>query len=251
MGVTRGSMSYEALRRRLAGIREPRLRLALVRDRLAHADLPSVVGTLALALAPAGPHDPLRGEVARLMLHALTSPSVPAPRRSAIAEFAQRQGLELAAHFVLPRPDDVPNEKNVALPYKGDRPLTLGARKSLARGADRNLLARVLRDPHPSVIEVLLESPKLTTRDIVRLAARAPIAPESLLHIWKHLAIRPMPEVQLALVYNPFMPAGQAVPMVATLLAPALGEVARTPSLRPAIREGARMLQRRNSYAPV
>ena len=40
----------------------------------------------------------------------------------------------------------------------GDRPLTLGERKSLARQPSRAALARLLRDPHPAVVELLLDN---------------------------------------------------------------------------------------------
>ena len=52
------------------------------------------------------------------------------------------------------------------------RPLTLGERKSLARTHDRSLIQRVVRDPHPDVIRILLDNPSLTEEDVGRVCAQ-------------------------------------------------------------------------------
>ena len=54
------------------------------------------------------------------------------------------------------------------------RPLTLGERKSLAKKPDRDLLERLLADPHPDFIRGVLRNPRLTEDDVVRFVARVP-----------------------------------------------------------------------------
>jgi hypothetical protein len=60
------------------------------------------------------------------------------------------------------------------------RSVPLGARKSLARRADRDTLLRMLLDPHPDVIRRCLANPLLVEDDVVRLGARRPGRPEVL-----------------------------------------------------------------------
>ncbi len=53
----------------------------------------------------------------------------------------------------------------------GDRPLTLGEKRSLARRRDRDLLQRLAREPDPVVIELVAKNPIIGERDMVRLLA--------------------------------------------------------------------------------
>ncbi|MDP3276345.1 MAG: hypothetical protein Q8Q09_14180 [Deltaproteobacteria bacterium] len=59
----------------------------------------------------------------------------------------------------------------------GGRPLALGERKTLARTADRRLLDRALRDPHPDVVREVLLNPRLLELDVTRLCATPRISP--------------------------------------------------------------------------
>jgi hypothetical protein len=86
------------------------------------------------------------------------------------------------------------------------RPLTLGERKSLARTHDRNLLARVLRDPHPDVIRILLDNPTVVEADVVRLCAQRPARAQVLGAVFLHQRWVLRYRVRLALALNPFTP---------------------------------------------
>jgi hypothetical protein len=88
----------------------------------------------------------------------------------------------------------------------GGRPLSLGERKSIARKRDRNLLARVIRDPHPDVIRILLDNPALVEDDVVRLCARRPVAPQVLVQVFQHARWVLRPRVRLSLALNPHTP---------------------------------------------
>ena len=71
--------------------------------------------------------------------------------------------------------------------------IPLGMRRSLARGDDPNLLDRLLLDPDPVVIDHLLENPRITEDDVVRIAARRPIPASTLerIHASRRFATRP------------------------------------------------------------
>jgi hypothetical protein len=86
------------------------------------------------------------------------------------------------------------------------RPVTLGERKSLARRHDRELIARVIRDPHPDVMRILLGNPRLTEPDVLRLCARRPVATEVLREVYRCARWIVCYPIKLALVMNPHTP---------------------------------------------
>lgn len=112
-----------------------------------------------------------------------------------------------------------PDDERLIPDYGRGRVLTLGERKSLARRPDRKLIDRVIRDPHPDVIELLLMNPRLTEPDVVRLCARRPNAPEILLRVFRSPRWAIHPKVRTALALNPSTPPAIAEAVV-PLLAP-------------------------------
>ncbi|MGO9835128.1 MAG: hypothetical protein ACLP1X_13015 [Polyangiaceae bacterium] len=115
------------------------------------------------------------------------------------------------------------------------RELTLGERKSLARRADRDLMQRLLADPHPDVIRRCLGNPRVTEDDVVRLAAKRPCRGDVLIEIarstWTH-----RPRVRLAVVMNPSTPVEMALRIAGLLLRPELALVAGSPGVSSALR---------------
>nr|MDQ2645499.1 hypothetical protein [Myxococcota bacterium] len=98
--------------------------------------------------------------------------------------------------------------------YRADRELTIGERRSMARRPDRRLFEKLLADPNPLVIERLLENPRLTEDDVVRLAARrpAPVEAQLVLARTPWLSRR---RVRLTLLQNPGAPPAVTVPLLA------------------------------------
>jgi hypothetical protein len=111
------------------------------------------------------------------------------------------------------------------------RPLALGERKSLARHRDRQLLARVLRDPHPDVIRVLLGNPALTQDDVVRLVARRPIPAAVLREVAASIRWIARGDVRSAFLKNPYAPLELALPLLPLATSTELAELARSPEL--------------------
>jgi hypothetical protein len=115
------------------------------------------------------------------------------------------------------------------------REVTLGERKSLARRPDRDMIQRLLADPHPDVIQRCLRNPRVTEDDIVRLAARRPghraVLAEIARSTWTH-----RPRVRMALVFNPATPDEIAARISGLLLRPELELVARSPGVPAALR---------------
>lgn len=102
--------------------------------------------------------------------------------------------------------------------YGTGRPLTLGERKSLARKPSRQIIERVMVDPHPGVIQNLLRNPKLTETDVVRIASRRPNYAKVLREIFKSARWGKQYSVKLAIAGNPYTPPTLALKILPLLL---------------------------------
>ncbi len=133
-----------------------------------------------------------------------------------------------------PRPSRVPD-------YGSGRELSLGERKALARRPSRAAFDKLLSDPHPLVVRQLLDNPRLTENDVVRIAARRPINSEALRAIAQTEWLC-RPRIRVALIHNPATPSFIAVPLLATCTSPELTEIRTSPDCSPLIRETATAL---------
>lgn len=182
---------------------------------------------------------------ARLLLSVIglaLAPATAHPLREALAQGAAERGdLDTARLLVPIAPSSGPDDPTaVALPipdFGAGRPLALGERKSLARRRDRNLLARVLRDPHPDVIRVLLRNPALTETDVVRLCARRPVAPDVLREVASAARWIVRYDVRLTLAKNPHTPLEVSVPAALQLRTPDQRVIAASDDLPELLRE--------------
>lgn len=159
-------------------------------------------------------------------------------RRLAIANEARRAGLGRVAELLTPpaRPGSAVEER-ARVPRAGlGRPPTLGERKSLARTHERSLIQRVVRDPHPSVVRVLLGNPRLTEEDVIRICAARPVDPLVLQEVFQHRrwVVRYRP--RNAIVRNPACPLDIALLLAPFLRGSDLNEVSRSAELAPSLR---------------
>jgi hypothetical protein len=213
-------MLAERILRTTRSIADGALRAAHVRTVLVCEDLEEVARALDTLATKAELGDPDGREVLVAIVDALSDPSV--------ADVVQLLREQAAGSSLLPldrllrRPVKASRGLSDRPPRPPDygygRPLTLGERKSLARKPDRNLLERLVHDPHPDVIHRLLANPRITEDDVVRLSCKRPARPEVLAEIartprWVH-----RPRVRLALMLNPGTPFELAAPIAALLL---------------------------------
>lgn len=134
-------------------------------------------------------------------------------------------------------PRDVGKPEDDRVPdYGKGRPLTLGERKSLARRPDRKMMDRLLRDPHPDVIRMVLANPKVVEEDVLAVAARRPCRPDVLAEIARQPRWAHRPRIRMALVLNPDTPLEIAAPVAGLLLRHELRLVATSPTVAPAVR---------------
>lgn len=229
--------SFGELFQRLARLDEIDMRVGLICERLESLSDEEAVRLLDEAHRGAS----LGGADARSVFLALGwtlfDPRI-APRRPQLGATARRVELHQVADFVAPPfDDDAPSEDKRQVPDFGrGRPLTLGERKSLARTHDRSLIQRVVRDPHPDVVRILLDNPSLTEEDVVRICAARPNHPSVLHTVYGHRrwVVRYRP--RNAIVRNPDTPLDTALLLAPLLRKTELKEAASAPDLAPPLR---------------
>jgi hypothetical protein len=232
----------EAWVRRFEALRDADLRVGYARHELGRLTADALVELLAELAAGAERGSSKHRDLLQTLFVALAAPSLHPLRRDAAARADDGGELEIARVLAVPSPRTEPAgvaEPRGAHDARGGRPLTLGERKSLARGRDRQALARALRDPHPGVTRILLENPSLTEDDVVRLCATRPIAPETLREVFQQRRWSARYGVQLALVKNPACPLDVAVQLASQLRRKDAREVAAAEDLRTEVRQAA------------
>ena len=111
------------------------------------------------------------------------------------------------------------------------RESTLGHRKTMARSSSRDTLNRLLRDPELPVIEILLDNPMLTERDIVRLIARRSIDPQIRRKVFGSRKWLARYAVKRAFALNPSTPPDLSIRLLGFLSSQDLRKVALTPGV--------------------
>ncbi|MCA9522410.1 MAG: hypothetical protein KC609_15625 [Myxococcales bacterium] len=158
---------------------------------------------------------------------------------------AQRQGaLELCVALLHPRAhrDITPDEVERDLNRLDD---TLGERKTKARRSRGERLERLLLDPAPSVVELLLDNPGMSLAWTLRIASRRPNYAALLTLIMGHRRWVRLPDVQLSLARNPYMPTGLAMFLLPLLSGQTLREIEADGTLAPEVRDFALKLRSR------
>src|SRR6185312_9946308 len=98
-------------------------------------------------------------------------------------------------------------------------------RRALARRPSRAAFDKLLRDPHPMVVKNLLQNPRLTEDDVIRMVARRPAYPEVIAEVARHPVWSQRARVRMAIVQNPGAPPELAVPLLRLLVRPELQQV--------------------------
>lgn len=206
-----------------------------VRSVLRAHDIEDVCDLVTVVHAASVARDPRAGEVWLLMAIVLADESEN-DLAAAIARGLRRRGLTDLADVM----ESVPATDQVLgrVPDFGKgRPLSLGERKAVARTHNRSLLARVIRDPHPDVIRILLGNPHLTEPDVIRLVAQRPIQAEVLREVCCSPRWLIRHGVRVALAKNPHLPLPLALRLVPQLGASEQRAIVSSPELDPRLRD--------------
>ena len=202
------------------GILDLPMRDAWVRDALLRRPLPALAHALESVCFEAEQAAPEAQEVLCSIVRVLIAPPQAELIEGLRSEVTEQSLLSLGRLLRRPPPrPPLESTPELAPPNYGTaRPLSLGERKALARRPDRRKFDALLRDPHPAVIENLLQNPRLTEEDAVAIAARRPGSAEVLLALALHPRWSTRTRVRLSLVLNPHTPPEIAVAMTCLLM---------------------------------
>jgi hypothetical protein len=117
--------------------------------------------------------------------------------------------------------------------------LTLGMRRSLARTNIKDTLDRLLSDPDPVVIRNVLDNPRITEKEVLKVASKRPNSPQILKLIATHTRWSKRYDVIKAIVQNPYTPPRISIAMLDFLLRQDLKKIASDSTLHPQVRSGA------------
>lgn len=220
----------DLLCRRAVSVTDAQTRVLLFRTLLADLSVDALRELVALLVERAG----MRDTAAQT---ALLSTQIALLSRPDVLKVLHHEGPraedEEAAEAAPAPPDD--DERRVPQ-YVPGRMLTLGERKSLARRPDRRFIDRITRDPSPAVIELLLNNPRLTEDDVVRMCARRPNTPEVLTLVFANPRWSSRPRVRRSLALNPATPEPLVAAVVPLLNPEDLRAVAEDERIAPAVR---------------
>ena len=113
--------------------------------------------------------------------------------------------------------------------------LTIGERTALARHATRGVIAALLADEAPAIVQALLDNAQFTEQDAVRLL-HATGSGECVAAVLRHPRWGAAPAVVGAAVRSPAAPLGLVLGLIATLPLARLEALCRSPEVSTAVR---------------
>lgn len=234
-------------------LRESALRVAYLRSELERHPLPELAHALNELCGLAEQADPRAREVLAAAVPLLSDPALSEPIEALRALAAEGALLPLGRllRFHDEESDDpVPIDKRQIATSASGRTLTLGERRALARQPSRAAIDKLLRDPHPMVIRNLLNNPRLTEDDVMRLCTRRPARRDVIVEIARHPEWPSRPRVRMAIVQNPGSPPIVSVPLVRLLIRPELSQIVSATDLPKEVRAAAGELLERRPPVP-
>jgi hypothetical protein len=238
------SVGPEHIVARLKALRDPRMRVLALIEAFREGDEGGWIEAIAAIVARSHTIDDADAILAvQTITQAAGEESLPYETRKRLYEAAiVRAQPAIARLFLTESPNTLVHgqiEKALApeRPLKPTgRPLTLGERKAMARTNNREQILLLLRDPHPAVVAILADNPHVTESDILKIASRRPMVPESLTKLAAHPRWGVRHAVKRALVMNPSTPLADAIRIATTFRAAELAELAEDPALPEALR---------------
>jgi hypothetical protein len=217
-----------SLCRRLAVLGDQEQRARALGELLARHDPEVIAAVLGEVIEAADRRD--RG--ADLLVKAMISPGLRFVWDERLAlqvvAYARRDGrYDLAGMFLDLPPMDARLEPAPPPLPKALAKTPLGVRRSLARRNDIGMIERLLGDPDPAVLENLLNNPRITELEVVRMAARNPVRETVLAAIARHPRWGIRQRVRLTIAHNPATPTSITLGLLHLLLDQALEEIVR------------------------
>jgi len=160
------------------------------------------------------------------------------------------RGYDKTANFFLPpEPKRKPFSKFDFVEGRDMDYITLGEKRSLAKTREKDILDRLLYDPSPLVVKNILENPRLTEHDVIKMVSRRPNHESVLKTIFRSEKWLSSYNVKLAMIKNPYTPVGIALGLLFFLKEQDLRDVSSDLSLHDVIKETAGdLLKRKGNY---
>ncbi len=238
--------------RRLAPIADREQRCRALGRLLGDRDPAEIAAVLAAVIEEADRRLP----GADLLVQAMISPGLRTTWDERLAgqvmAYAREAGrYDLAGMFLdLPELDPRLQVPPPPLPKQLEK-VPLGVRRAMARRHDIDQLERLLADPDEAVVANLLGNPRITEREVVRMASRTPVREEVLAAIARHPRWGIDYRVRLTLALNPSTPTGITLAILHLLLDQDLRQVAAEPRLSSAVTGRARALLAARTSPPA
>lgn len=153
--------------------------------------------------------------------------------------------LELGLTKVSRLLTDLPPHKSAPFGYDKEEEakmelLTLGERRAMSKKWNKDTIDRLLSDPDPMVITNILNNPRITETEILKIASKRPNSPEILRLISIHKKWGGRYNIKKAVVQNPYTSPRIAIGFVEFLLLQDLKEIAEDTTIHPQVRSAAR-----------
>jgi len=181
----------------------------------------------------------LRETVLTVLVHGGATRSLPYELIEGLYAAAAEHGDDLLKGLLRsPATEQSMADPAAALPRAiGEIPL--GVRRSLAKGTEKRMLERLLLDPDERVMRHLLDNPRITEEDVIRIASRRPIPGSTLSEIAQNRRWASRRRVRVALARNPYCPTDVALRILGSLPLPELRELGSDGTLHDEIRKRA------------
>jgi len=159
----------------------------------------------------------LRETVLTVLVHGGATRPLPYPLLEELYAAAAERGDDLLTRLLRTPASEQPMvDPTGALPHEvGEIPL--GVRRSLAKSAEKHMLEKLLLDPDLLVIRHLLDNPRITEEDVIRIASRRPIPGSTLNEIAESRRWATRQRVRVALARNPYCPTDVALRILGSL----------------------------------
>ena len=118
--------------------------------------------------------------------------------------------------------------------------LSLGERRSLSKSHLIRNLEKLLSDPDPAVVENLLNNPRITEKEVLKIASKRPNSPHALKLVALHVKWSRRYDVAKAVSRNPYTPPRVSVALMEGLLKQDLLAVSEDTTLHPEVKQAAK-----------
>ncbi len=116
---------------------------------------------------------------------------------------------------------------------------TLGQRRSLAKSSVKDTLDRLLSDPDVMVVDNLLNNPRMTEQEVLKIASKRPNSPNILKRLAMHRKWSKRYQVIKAIIRNPYTPPRISTGLLEFLMYQDITQIAKDNTLHPQVRMGA------------